>query len=213
VAIEPGRHEPHITDARSTVSKVVFDISMSVDGFVTAKGITSDEPMGAGGDRLHAWAFAEGSPRNRELLRASVATSGAFICGRRTYDLSLRWWKADGPTGPARLPLMVVTHQVPHHVPDDGVYRFVTTGVNDAVSAAREVAAGRAVAIMSADIGRQALRAGLVDEVAIHLVPVLLGGGTRLFDDPTGLPVDLGAPDVLETPEATHLTYRVDRRA
>ncbi len=83
--------------------KVVFDISMSLDGFMTASDIRPDEPMGEGGQRLHEWAFG-GDDRSSELLARSAGSAGAVIAGRRTYDSSLPWWGADGPTGAARLP-------------------------------------------------------------------------------------------------------------
>ncbi len=181
---------------------------MSLDGFVTARAVTAEQPMGREGARLHTWARDTPSPRNAELLEASVAEAGAFICGRRTYDLSLPWWGADGPTGPARVPLVVVTHDEPDDAPDDGVYTFVD-GVADAVARAQQVAGARPIAVMSADIGRQCLLAGLVDEVSVHLVPVLLGDGTRLFEAVGGTAIELGVPGVVETAEVTHLRYPV----
>jgi hypothetical protein len=100
------------------MSKVIFDISMSLDGFVKATGSTPQEPMGKGGERLHEWAMG-GDTANGELLAAAVAEAGAFIGGRRTYDDSLRWWGADGPTGSARVPLVIVTHQAPEDAPEE----------------------------------------------------------------------------------------------
>jgi len=107
------------------MSKVYFDISMSLDGFITASGITADEPMGQDGERLHDWAFGS-DPVNRDYLQRSVAQTGAVITGRVTYDASLPWWGADGPTGPARRPVFVVTHSEPSTSPEGGVYTFVT---------------------------------------------------------------------------------------
>jgi dihydrofolate reductase len=85
------------------VTKVIFDISMSLDGFVTASNVRPEEPMGDGGQRLHEWAFGE-DERNRELLTESMNFVGAIVAGRRTYDISVGWWGADGPAGDARVP-------------------------------------------------------------------------------------------------------------
>lgn len=193
------------------MSTVVWDISMSLDGYVTAEGVSAQLPMGAGGARLHEWAFHSRDDANGDLLRRSVADSGAFVCGRRTFDVALGSWGADGPSGPARLPLVVLTHRRPQDLPDGGAYHVVTGGLQEGLARARELAKDRQIAIMSADVGGQALQAGLVDEVCIHLVPVLLGAGTRLFDLPGAGQVTLAPPTVLQTPEATHLRYRVVR--
>jgi dihydrofolate reductase len=190
------------------MAKIVFDTSMSLDGFMTGPGQTADEPLGRGGLRLHEWAFG-GDETNQQLMADALADQGAVICGRRTYDTSR--WGADGPTGPARRPVFVVTHQAPAESPADGVYTFVTDGLESALKQASAVAGDRDVSIMGgADIGRQYIAAGLVDEISIHLVPVLFGAGTRMFDDRTDH-VRLEAVDVVPTPAATHLRYRIVR--
>jgi dihydrofolate reductase len=192
------------------MAKTIFDTSMSLDGFMTASDQTPDEPMGHGGERLHEWAFS-GDETNQRFLAAAVADLGAVICGRRTYDSSLPWWGADGPSGPARRPVFVVTHRAPTESPAGGVYRFVTDGIESALNRARVVAGDKDVCVMGgADIGRQYVDAGLVDELSIHLVPVLLGGGTQMFDRRPGH-LRLEAVDVLPTPSATHLRYRIVR--
>jgi dihydrofolate reductase len=191
------------------MSKVVFDISMSLDGFVTASGLRPDEPMGEGGQRLHEWAFGE-DDRGKEILSRAGRSTGAVVAGRRTYDSSLPWWGADGPTGAARLPVFVVTHSEPEDSPEDGVYAFVTGGIDRAVEEAKEAADGKTVAVMGgADVGRQSLAAGLVDEISIHLVPVLFGSGTRMFEQLSRDHVQLEPVEVIDTPAATHLRYRV----
>ena len=191
------------------MSTVTFDISMSLDGFFTATGITPDEPLGPGGQRLTEWAMGA-DPGSNELLAAALPGLGAIICGRRTYDTSLAWWKADGPTGPARVPLFVVTHRDAGEVPADSVYRFVTGGIEAALEQARAVAGDRDVAVMGgADLGRQFLRAGLLDRIGIHLVPVLFGQGQLLFDDLGPDHIQLEVESVVDTPPATHLIYRI----
>ena len=191
------------------MTKVLFDISMSLDGFVTASNVRPEEPMGDGGQRLHEWAFGE-DERNRELLAEAVNFVGAVIAGRRTYALSVPWWGADGPTGPARVPVFVVTHAEPEEVPEEGVYTFVTDGIESALEQAKMAAGDKDVAVMGgAEMGQQYIGAGLVDEISIHLVPVLLGGGTRMFEHLGGEHIQLESAGVIETPEATHLRFRV----
>jgi dihydrofolate reductase len=191
------------------MTKVTFDISMSLDGFVTAANVRPEEPMGDGGHVLHDWAFA-GDERDREVLAGGVGGLGAVIAGRRTYDGSVPWWKADGPTGAARVPVFVVTHEAPEESPAGGVYTFATGGIERALEQARAVAGDKTVCVMGgAETGRQYIAAGLIDEISIHLVPVLLGGGTRLFDDRGGEQIGLETVEVIETAKATHLRFRV----
>jgi dihydrofolate reductase len=192
-----------------TMGKVTFDISMSLDGFVTASNMSPEEPMGKGGERLHEWAFGGEDKRDREVLKRGISTTGAVIAGRRTYDDSIPWWGADGPTGPVRLPLFVVSHSVPEDVPEGGVYTFVD-GIEAALARAKEVAGEKDVNIMGgADIAQQYLRAGLVDEISIHLVPVLFGSGMRLFEQLGNEHMQLETIEAINTAAATHLRFRV----
>jgi len=191
------------------MGKVTFDISMSLDGFVTASNMSPEEPMGKGGERLHEWAFGGEDKRDREVLERGISTTGAVIAGRRTYDDSIPWWGADGPTGPVRLPLFVVSHSVPEDVPEGGVYTFVD-GIEAALARAKEVAGEKDVNIMGgADIAQQYLRAGLVDEISIHLVPVLFGSGMRLFEQLGNEHMQLETIEAINTAAATHLRFRV----
>ena len=191
------------------MTKVYFDISISLDGYVTASGQTREEPMGPGGDRLVAWAFGE-DERDRQILADGVRATGAVIAGRRTYNTSLPWWGADGPTGEARVPVFVVTHAPPADAPAGGVYTSVTDGIEAALAQARTAAGDKHVTVMGgADTGRQYLRAGLIDELSIHLVPVLLGGGTRIFEHIAEQHIQLERVAVTDTPAPTHLRLRV----
>jgi dihydrofolate reductase len=107
---------------RAVMGKVMYDISMSLDGFITAANVRPEAGLGDGGERLHEWAFSSDDPRNRELL-AKGASLGAIITGRHNYDLSVPYWHADGPTGAARVPTVVVSHSVPsRHTRWRGVY-------------------------------------------------------------------------------------------
>jgi dihydrofolate reductase len=206
---EPKPERDDKTTRGADMGKTVFDISMSLDGFTTASNQTPEEPMGDGGHRLVEWAFGA-DETSRQLLERAVDGLGAVICGRRTYDHSLPWWGADGPSGLARRPVFVVTHDVPAENPPGGVYEYVTDGIESALEQARSVAGDKDVCVMGgADLGRQYLAAGLLDEVSIHLVPVLLGSGTRMFEDLHKGHLHLQVADTIATPAATHLRYRI----
>jgi dihydrofolate reductase len=164
---------------------------------------------GDGGDVLHEWAFGK-DERNRELLAKAVDAVGAVIAGRRTYDLSVPWWGANGPAGPARVPVFVVSNSEPKDVPEGGVYTFVTEGIESALEEAKAAAGDKDVAVMGgASVGQQYIRAGLVDEISIHLVPVLFGSGTRMFEHLGSEHIQLENARVIETPQATHLRFRI----
>jgi dihydrofolate reductase len=197
------------------MGKVVLDISTSLDGYIRAPDPTPEEPLGKDGERLHEWAFAGFNgedERNGEYVKAAISGLGASIAGRTTYDDSIKWWGANGPSGAARRPLIVVTHEPPSEVPADSVYTFVTDGIHSALEQARAAAGEGTVAVMGgADVAQQYLAAGLLDEIAIHLVPVLFGGGTSLFGVLSGNHVQLEPLEVLDTSTATHLRYRVLR--
>ena len=193
------------------MSKVTFDISLSLDGFMTAANQRPEEPMGDGGMRLVEWAFGD-DERDRAVLADGIASIGAVIAGRRTYDDSVPWWGADGPTGPARVPVFVVSHSVPDETPDGGVYTFVTGGIESVLDHARAHAGDKDVTVMGgARTGQQFLAAGLVDEVSLHVVPVLLGAGTRMFENLGEAQITLEPLATIQTPRATHLRLRVAR--
>lgn len=193
------------------MSRVIFDISMSLDGFMTAANRTSQEPMGDGGQRLVEWAFGE-DERDRAVLTDGVGGLGAVIAGRTTYDTSLPWWGADGPSGPARRPVFIVSHSVPEQIPDGGVYTFVTDGIESALDQARTAAGDKYVTVMGgAQTGQQFIRAGLVDELSIHLVPILLGAGTRMFEGLGDEHITLEPLDTIPSSNATHLRFRIAR--
>jgi dihydrofolate reductase len=190
------------------MGSVIYDKSMSLDGFMTGANVRLEAGLGDDGERLHDWAFQDAY--GKELLEREIAGLGAVICGRTTYDLSIRYWGADGPTGPARVPLFIPTHRDPGDVPERGVYTFVDD-VETAFARARETAGDENISVMGGEVGRQLFRAGLVDEVGVHLVPVLFGSGTRMFEDVVDEHVTLELVDVAESPHATHLRYRVVR--
>lgn len=191
------------------MGKVFFDISMSLDGFMTAANQRPEEPMGDGGLRLVQWAMGD-DPRDREVLTVGAGGLGAVIAGRRTYDTSLPWWGADGPTGSDRVPVFVLTHKAPDDPPEGGVYRFVTDGLEAALEQAKDAAGDKDVTIMGgAETGQQYIKAGLVDELSIHLVPVLFGSGTRMFEHLGDQHLRLEHAGQVQTAAATHLRYRI----
>ena len=190
------------------MGNVIYDISMSLDGFITAANVRPEAGLGDGGERLHDWAFNSADPRNRELL-AKGTSLGAIISGRHNYDLAVPGWEADGPTGPARVPTVVVSHSVPQDIPNGGVYIFADS-IEAALEKAQKEAGDKVVAIMGgANIAAQFVKLGLVDEISIHLVPVLFGSGIRLFEHLGSEHVQLETTEVIETKEATHLRFRV----
>ncbi len=131
---------------------------------------------------------------------------GAFVTGRRTFDIANGW----GGRPPLGVPTFVVTHTVPQEwVYEGSPFAFVTDGVESAVEQAKAVAGDKDVAVGAASIAQQCIRAGLLDEVHINLVPVLLGGGVRLFEHLGTTHIELESPRVIEAPGVTHLTFRV----
>ena len=200
------------------MSKVIADISMSLDGYVTASGVDQEHGLGIGGEAIHAWVLEEPrSPVDEAVLARGFEQTGAVVMGRRLYDI------VDGPHGwndeigyghdqnqSAAPPCYVVTHEPPAQVRLTSRFRFVTEGIAAAIDQARVAAGGKDVVVMGgANVIDQCLVAGLADELRIHLSPLLLGGGTRLFDRAGR--ATLLQREVNESPRATHLTYAVAR--
>jgi dihydrofolate reductase len=192
------------------MGKFIFDISMSLDGFITGANPRPEAGwggLGEGGERLHDWGFSSDDPRNREVMERYVSM-GANIFGRTGYDHSILNWGADGPSGAARVPTVIVSHNIPRDVPQGGVYSFVD-GIEAAFETAKKLAGDRDVYITGADVAGQFLKLGLIDEVSIHLVPVLFGSGTRLFEGLDDEHISLETLEVIETKEAIHMRFRV----
>ena len=183
---------------------VEVDISMSVDGFITGPN-ERGAGLGDGGELLHAWVWRD--PDGPRLLDdALFATSGAVITSRKVYDGTDGW----GEDGFYQMPVFVLTHR-PHDVVVKGrtVFTFVTEGIEQAVALARAAADEKKVHIMGgASVIQQALQAGLVDTVHLHVAPIVLGAGIRLFDNLTDR-IELERTEVVESQFATHLRFRV----
>ena len=195
------------------MSRVVLEMSMSLDGYVTGPDVSDEEPMGRGGEVLHEWMFAGRSPAEARAWQTEHFSGiGAVIMGRRIVDLGIGHW---GEEPVFHAPCFVVTHRPAETIVKKGgtSYTFVTGGVSEALRRAQDAAgAGDVLVNGGAEINRQFLHAGLVDEVRLHLVPAVLGGGARLFD---GVRSDLGlVPTAAAAAQlVTHLTYEVDRGA
>lgn len=194
------------------MGKVFADQSISLDGFSAGSNVGMSNPMGDGGEELHAWQF-RGGRRPQVLENLFGSGTGAVVVGRYTFDLGERHW---GDDPPFHLPVFVVTHRPEAPVTRRGgtTYTFVTDGdgIERALAQARAAAGDRDVVVLGgASIIQQCLRAGLVDELRLHLVPILLGGGTRFFDglEPAGFALE--RTRVIDEEGVTHLDFRVGR--
>ena len=202
------------------MGKVSMGLSMSLDGFIAGPNDGPERPLGEGGERLFRW-YSSGdteyrlpgtemvfkiSPQSAELLQEAHSTMGAFVTGRRTFDITNGW----GGRPPLSVPTFVVTHTVPQEWAYEGSpFTFVTDGVESAVEQAKALAGDKDIAVGAASIAQQCIRAGLLDEIHIDLVPVLLGNGVRLFDHLDTEPIELERTRVIDAPGVTHLTFRV----
>jgi dihydrofolate reductase len=189
------------------MGKVVLDVSMSLDGFAAGPNVRKAEPMGDGGERLHAW-MAENGPEGEidaAVRREVDAAVGAAVIGRRTFDLGLGPW---GGTPWPGVPSFVVTHRTRQDLLGNNGGTFAFDGLQAAVRRAKQAAGHKDVLVLGADVARQLLRADLLDEVRIHLVPLLLGAGTPLF---AGEQAELVAEGKPVAGTVTHLRFRVAR--
>lgn len=189
---------------------VICDISASLDGYVTGPNDSRESPFGEGAAMLHDWMFDASTPEDRALLKEMVDGVGAVVMGRTSFDKNEGegGWGDQGPMGDTRC--FVVTHAQPTSA-HPNLYTFVTDGVPSAIEQAKQAAGDRVVTLHGATVMQQALPLGLVDELRIHVVPVLLGGGTPLFGELTSA-ISLERTAVLSTPAATHLRFRVSPR-
>ena len=189
------------------MGKVIFDVSMSLDGFITAANARPEAGLGDNGEQLHDWGFTSADPRNHKVMEW-FTTVGANIFGRTGYDHSIIHWGADGPTGAARIPTVIVSHSVPQAIPENGVYSFVNS-IEAAIETARKLAGSKDIYITGADVAQQFLKRRLIDEISIHLIPVLFSNGTRLFEHLNNEHIALEIVEVIQTSEAIHMRFRV----
>jgi dihydrofolate reductase len=211
------------------MAKLKFNIAMSLDGFVAGPNPTEQEPLGEGGMQLHEWVFelaAWREPHGREggvvnestqIVEQSTANVGAVIMGRNMFgggpgpwaEPAWEGWWGDEP--PFNAPVFVLTNHAREPLVKDGgtTFHFVTNGITAALEQANAAAGGKDVALAGgADVAQQYLSAGLIDELRLSVVPILLGGGTRLFDNGAGAGAALEQVEAVEAPGVTHLVYR-----
>jgi dihydrofolate reductase len=199
------------------VTKVLAGITTSVDGYITGPDDGPGQGLGEGGERLHYWVFggpwtydseSRGEPTGEDAawLEEMISRVGAVVGGRWTYEAARHW----GDQNPWGVPFFIVTHR-PEEEPEGGAFTFVP-GVKEAVERAVEATGGKDVHVMGgADVIRQALDAGLVDELTIIIAPVILGGGKGLFDGFSSS-LELEQLGVRQSRYATFIDYRVKRQ-
>ncbi|MFB9807068.1 dihydrofolate reductase family protein [Haladaptatus pallidirubidus] len=203
------------------MSNVIVDIGMSLDGFIAGPNAGPQNNLGDEGRRLHQWMYDVHSWRERqnrtggetnrddELVREAFDRIGAYVMGRRMFDEGEVGWPNPPPF---REPVFVLTHEEREPWVREGgtTFTFVTDGIETALEQAKEAAGEKDVRIAGgANIVQQFIEAGLVDELQIHLAPLLLGDGIRLFDHIDRGPVELENTQVIDSPKVTHLEYRV----
>jgi dihydrofolate reductase len=198
------------------MTKVAAGITVSLDGYIAGPNDGPGRGLGDNGEQLHYWVFGgpwsyeaqptgEATGADKQFLDQGINRVGASIGGRNTYEAAEAW----GGKNPFGVPFFILTHR-PEDAPEDAGFTFVN-GLDEAVAQARQAAGDKDVFIMGgADVIRQALRAGHVEELSISIAPVVLGAGKRLFDD-FDQQVRLEHLNVLQSPFATHITYRVVR--
>jgi dihydrofolate reductase len=215
--------------------ELILDITMSLDGYVAGPNPSLDEPLGEGGEQLHDWAIAtrafqdrHGRPgageanRDSDIVAESVARAGATIMGRRMFSNGYGPWEDDpkangwwGDEPPFHHAVFVLTHHEREPLQlGETTFTFVTDGIESALEQARAAAGDKDVAIAGgANAAQQYLAAGLIDELQVHVAPMLLGGGERLFGSPgAGKLPGLELTGVIESPAVTHLRYRTLRQ-
>jgi len=191
------------------LSKVTCDISMSLDGFITEPNEGVGNPLGDDPGRLHDWMFDAKTEADAAIVDELYASTGAILMGKGMFDVGFEPWGDPPPFG---MPVFVLTHEAREPLPMQGgtTYTFVTDGIESGLAQARAAAGDKNVGIWGgANIMRQYLKAGLLDEMQIHLIPVLLGNGVRLFEDLGPERIELRRISSIETPSANHFRFEV----
>lgn len=185
------------------MARIIWDVSVSLDGFTSGPNVRPEEPMGDGGESLHEWmaGSVEADIHARDLTNNSV---GAALIGRRTFELGLEPW---GGT-PWGVPSFVVTHRPQADLTGKNGGVFAFDNLDSAARRAKEAAGQKDAMVLGADLGRSLMRAGLLDAIWIHLVPILLGGGTPLF---RGERAELLPEANPALGSVTHLRFRIGK--
>ena len=186
---------------------IICDMSVSLDGYVTGPNDSRENPFGHGAQDLHSWLRPSASDEDRAVLQNAIGNVGAIVMGRRSFEKNEGdgGWGDAGPM--AEIPVFVLTHHLPTRSYPE-VFGFVSEGVESVIGRAQRAAAGKDVRLFGATIMQQALPLGLVDELHLHVMPLLLGGGTALFGS-LDAAITLERVGAQVTPMATHLQYRV----
>lgn len=188
------------------MGKVVLEITMSLDGYVAGPNISTKQPLGEDGTLLHDWIFGDKTDIDQQLLDESMQSYGAVILGRHTYDTAIE--EAWEGTSPFTIPAFVLSKDIPAKA--IAGFTFINTGINSALAHTRAIAGNKNVWIMGgANVAQQYIKAGLTDELNIHIAHVLLGKGTKLFDDTGNAPVKLGRIYLVASQVVTHTKFRV----
>jgi len=213
------------------MGKVFADISVSLDGYVAGPDPTLEEPLGKGGEQLHEWVFrleawrkphgqpgGETGPDN-DVMKETTANTGAVTMGRKMFSGGSGPWKNDpradgwwGDKPPFGVPVFILTHNERQTVKKDGgtTFNFVTDGIESALSQAKTAAKDKDIQIAGgASTIQQYAKAGLLDELQVHISPILLHGGTPLFDNLDG--VELEKTRVIDSPLATHIKFKIKK--
>ena len=213
------------------MGKLKLDITMSLDGFITGPNITLEDPLGEGGESLHEWIFGLKAWREQhgleggeegpdgDLVREGLQQNGAVIMGRRMFSGGSGPWESDpnadawwGDEPPFHAPVFILTHHEREPVPKEGgtTFYFVTDGIESALEQAREAAGEKDVLLAGgAQVAQQYLKSGLLEEIMLHVSPLILGDGTRLFEGIGPEEATLETMEVVESPAITHIRYRV----
>jgi dihydrofolate reductase len=216
------------------MTKLRLNITMSLDGYVAGPNQSVTHPLGEGGEQLHEWAFATRTFRAVHGMEGGATgpddgvaaeyfqNVGATIMGRHMFgsgggpwgDNPWKGWWRDNP--PVHTPVFVLTHHArdPLEMQGGTIFHFVTEGIHAAIDRARDVAQGKDITLGGgADVAQQYLKAGLIDEMEIHVVPVLLGDGARLFDNTHGQQTAYECVRAVNSPSVSHYKYRLKRQS
>jgi len=209
-----------MTDRRESTTKLIADITMSLDGFITGPNAGVEHPLGEGGDRLHAWVYDLATFREKhgqsggesntdsEVLGEAFESVGATIMGKRMFDVGVEPW---GDDPPFHMPVYVLTHETREPLPREGGTTFNFVGdLETSEDQARSAAGGKNVSVAGgANVIQQFIKAGSLDEIQIHIAPVLIGDGIRLCEDTGAEHIEFKTTMVIDSPQVTHIRLQL----
>lgn len=206
------------------MSKTFVDVGISLDGYIAGPNGRLGNPLGDGGLHIHDWLFEQAffletlgmggkgkTGSDNDIVKAIFSRAGAYVLGRRMFDEGEVGWPENAPF---HAPVFVLTHKArePWVRPGGTTFHFVTDGFQSAFDQARKASGGKDVRVSGgADAIRQAIKAGVVDEISLHIAPLMLGGGVRLFEGLGSNDLKLEQTNMIASPAVTHANYRVIR--